>query len=166
MKNFIKYHIQIIISIGSVLMVKVIKRVIIERMEDGDIKVREEGYKTPEESMELIHDCLSQLYGEEVVLMREKDNIELRKMMEEKGRELNTLATFINSLLILSKMGMLDRDVLDTLKSMRYTYEGLSPEDRDKLDNEGLKLFKKMAKEEKDYIKLFSNYSGKDRMYG
>jgi hypothetical protein len=147
-------------------MVKVIKRVIIELNEDGDIEVREEGYKSPEESMKLIHDCLSQLYGEEVVLMREKDNIELRKMMEEKGKELNTLATFINSLLILRKMGMLDMDVLETLRSMRDTYEGLSPEDRDKLDNEGLKLFKEIAEEEKEYKKLFSDYSGKDRMYG
>jgi hypothetical protein len=146
-------------------MVKIIKRVIIELKEDGDIKVREEGYKSPEESMELIHECLSQLYGEKVVLMREKDNIELRKMMEEKGRELNTLATFINSLLILRKMGMLDKDVLETLRSMRDTYEGLSPEDRNKLDNEGLKIFREIDEEEEEYKKLFSNYSGKDRMY-
>lgn len=146
-------------------MVKIIKRVIIELKEDGDIKVREEGYKSPEESMELIHDCLSQLYGEKVVLMREKDNIELRKMMEEKGRELNTLATFINSLLILKKMEMLDRDILETLRGMRDTYEGLSPEDRNKLDNEGLKLFKEIGEEEKEYKKLSSNYSSKDRMY-
>lgn len=143
----------------------IIKRIVIELTEDERIKIKGEGYKTPEEGIELIHGCLNYIYGEEVVLMTKNDSKELKRKIEEKGMELNTLSTFINTLLLLKKMGMLDKDVLEILRDMMELNKVLTPEEVEKMDKEVITLFKKIEEEGK-YKGLLRKYFSRDIMYG
>ncbi|CEL25431.1 hypothetical protein [Methanobacterium formicicum] len=143
----------------------IIKRIVIELTEDEKIKVKGEGYKTPEEGIELIHGCLNYIYGEEVVLMTKNDCEELNRKIEEKGRELNTLTTFIKTLLLLKKMGILDKDVLEILRDMMELSRVLTPEEVDEMDKVAMTLLKEV-KDEGKYKVLLRKYFSSDIMYG
>jgi hypothetical protein len=143
----------------------VVKRIVIELTEDERIKIEGEGYNTPEEGIELIHGCLNYIYGEEVVLMTKKDNEELKRKTYEKGRELNTITTFIKTLLLLKKMGLLNKDVLEILRDMMELNRVLIPEEVDKMDKEALTLLNEVKNEGK-YNRLFHKYFSRDIMYG
>jgi hypothetical protein len=147
---------------------KVLKRIILELRDDKSIIMRQEGLNNSDKAIELLRAALNNIFGEPMVIITEKDNKKIKstlKMTDEKIKELSTLTNFINTLILLKKIGILNKDVLQTLREMRITTTLLTPKENEEMNTESAILFKKMKEEDKAK-KLFSKYSGTDLMYG
>ena len=148
---------------------KVRKRIIIELRDDESMIMRGEGVCDSDKAIEFLQAALNNIFGEPIVILTEKDlekSKNTTEMTDEKLKELSTLTNFINTLLLLKKIGILDKDVLQTLREMRLTTTLLTPEENEEINTEGAILFKKMKEEDKSNEKLFSKYPSTDRMYG
>jgi hypothetical protein len=138
---------------------KIIKRLLIELKDDESMIIRREGVCDSDKAIELLHAALNNIFGEPMVIITEKDNRKIKstmKMTDEKLKELSTLTNFINTLILLKKIGILDRDVLQTLRKMRIATTLLTPEENREMNIESANLFKKMKEEYKDKEKLYT----------
>jgi hypothetical protein len=136
---------------------KVIKRLVIELKDDESMIMRGEGVCDSDKAIELLHTTLNNIFGEPIVMITEKDSRKIKstiKMTDEKLKELSTLTNFINTILLLKKIGILDKDVLQTLREMRLATTLLTPEENEEMNTESANLFKKMKEEFKDEEKL------------
>ena len=135
---------------------KVIKKLIIELKDDESMVMRGEGVCDSDNVIELLHATLNNIFGEPMVIMTERDSKKFKNTMmnDEKLKELSTLTNFINTLVLQKKIGILDKDLLETLREMRIATTLLTPQENEEMNRESVNLFKRMKEEEKAKQKL------------
>jgi len=130
---------------------KVIKRLTIELKDDGSMIMRGKGVCDTDKAIELIQTTLNNIFGQPMVIIPEKEGKKfnnMAKINDEKLKELSSLTNFINTLLLQKKIGILNKDVLQTLREMRIATTRLTPEENEEMNIESTNLFKKMKEEE------------------
>jgi hypothetical protein len=146
----------------------IIKRLIIELKDDESMIIRGDGVYDSDKAIELLLAALNNIFGEPIVIITEEESKKIKskmKMTDMKLKELSTLSNFINTLLLLKKIGILDNDVLQTLIEMRKSTTLLTPEEKEEMYTETAIIFEKLKKEEITK-KLFSKYSSSEMSYG